>query len=140
MPLGFDIDPNLCTECLRCTAACSLVKLGWVQPALARIRIQRQWPELPCIQVCRFDDCRDQPCIDSCPVEAISRTPEGFVLIDRDTCTGCRACVEVCPYRAIWMDEAGNGEDFAYKCDYCGGSPACVPECVTGALVQKGGS
>ena len=138
MPLGFDIDANLCTECLRCLAACSLTKLGRVQLPLARIAVKRQWPELPEIQVCRFDDCPDQPCIDSCPVEAISRDSQGYVLIDRDTCTGCRNCVEACPYSAIWME--ADGSEVAYKCDFCGGSPACVRECVTGALVQKGGS
>jgi Fe-S-cluster-containing dehydrogenase component len=71
-------------------------------------------------------------------VEAITRDSKGLVLIDRDTCTGCRACVEACPFGAIWMQEEGS--DFAYKCDFCGGTPACVKECVTGALVQKGGS
>jgi carbon-monoxide dehydrogenase iron sulfur subunit len=137
MPLGFDIDENLCSECLRCLGACSLTKLGRVQPPLARIAVRRQWPELPEIRVCRFDDCPVQPCIDSCPVQAISRDSRGLVLIDRDTCTGCRACVEACPYGAIWMED---GSEVAYKCDFCGGSPVCVPECVTGALVQKGGS
>jgi carbon-monoxide dehydrogenase iron sulfur subunit len=138
MPLGFDIDENLCTECLRCLGACSLTKLGRVQPPLARIAVKRQWPEIPEIQVCRFDDCPGRPCIESCPVEAITRDPQGLVLIDRDVCTGCRACVEACPYGAIWMEASGS--NYAYKCDFCGGSPACVRECVTGALVQKGGS
>ncbi len=138
MPLGFDIDEKLCTECLRCLGACSLRKLGRVQPPLARIDVRRQWPEIPEIRVCRFDDCPAQPCIESCPVGAISRDPQGLVLIDRDACTGCRACVEACPYGAIWMED--DGSEVAYKCDFCGGSPACVTECVTGALRQKGGS
>ena len=138
MPLGFDIDRNLCTECLRCLAACSLAKLGRVQLPLARIAVERRWPEIPEIRVCRFDDCPGQPCIDSCPVQAISRDARGLVLIDRDTCTGCRSCVEACPYGAIWMEE--NGGNYAYKCDFCGGAPACVQECVTGALVLKGGA
>jgi Fe-S-cluster-containing dehydrogenase component len=46
--------------------------------------------------------------------------------------------VDACPFAAIWMEE--NTSNVAYKCDFCGGSPACVPECVTGALLQKGGS
>lgn len=136
MPLGFHIDAQSCTECERCLAACSLVKLGQVRLGSARIRIERQWPEVPGIRVCRFDDCQGQPCIGVCPVAAISRTGEGIVLIDREACTGCRACVAECPFQAIWMD----GEERAYKCDFCGGSPACVPECVTAALTEKGAS
>jgi len=31
-----------------------------------------------------------------------------------------------------------DNEEPAYKCDFCGGEPACVPECVTEALRVKG--
>jgi len=134
MEVGFRIDPEKCTECKRCMAACSLVKLRMIQLRLARIRVGTRWPETPSIDVCRFDDCEGQPCIASCPVEAILNE-DGFVLIDRKTCTGCGVCVEACPYAAIWQDTKG----IAYKCDYCGGKPACVQECVTEALTIKGG-
>jgi carbon-monoxide dehydrogenase iron sulfur subunit len=132
--LGFAIDPEKCTECQRCMSACALVKTGIVRLADARITIQRRWPEVPGIHVCRFDDCASQPCISSCPVEAIANR-DGYVLIDREACTGCGDCVEECPYRAIRLD----AEDRAFKCDFCGGQPACVPECVTFALRVGGG-
>jgi Fe-S-cluster-containing dehydrogenase component len=67
-------------------------------------------------------------------VEAIANR-EGIVLIDRETCTACGACVEACPFGAILQDADG----LAWKCDFCGGSPACVPECVTAALMAKEG-
>ena len=38
-----------------------------------------------------------------------------------------------CPYGMI--EQFGSGK--AYKCDLCGGSPACVSECEFGALVFK---
>jgi carbon-monoxide dehydrogenase iron sulfur subunit len=137
---SFAIDPEKCTECERCMAACALSKVGAVRLADARIRIQRRWPEVPGIHVCRFSDCvgRDgqvQPCIAACPVQAIANR-DGYVLIDRDACTGCGACVEECPYQAIRLD----GEERAFKCDFCGGQPACVPECVTGALASRAGA
>ena len=113
---------------------CSRVKTGAVRMQDARIRIIREWPNLPEIRVCRFDDCPDKPCIESCPIEAITMT-EGIVRIDRDACTGCRVCTEACPWDAIWMDE----DDLAFKCDFCGGDPACVKECVTKAI-SKGGA
>jgi Fe-S-cluster-containing dehydrogenase component len=126
---AFTINPEKCTECERCMAACALGKTGRVELASSRITIQRRWPEVPGIHVCRFDDCPGQPCIPACPVEAIVNR-DGYVLVDREACTGCEACLEACPYLAIRMDR----EERAFKCDFCGGRPACVPECVTLAL------
>ena len=126
---GFTIDPEQCTECERCMSACALAKTGLVRLPDSRIVIERRWPEPPAFQVCRFGDCPGQPCIASCPVEAIA-SREGYVLIDREACTGCGACLEACPFRAIRLD----GEERAFKCDFCGGQPACVPECATFAL------
>ncbi|OHD76324.1 MAG: hypothetical protein A2V99_18410 [Spirochaetes bacterium RBG_16_67_19] len=115
-------------------SACALVKIGVVRLADARITIQRRWPEVPGIRVCRFGDCAGQPCIPACPVEAITNR-DGYVLIDRDACTGCGACLEACPYQAIRLDDGER----AFKCDFCGGQPACVPECVTLALTVRAG-
>ncbi|HAK44357.1 MAG TPA: 4Fe-4S ferredoxin, partial [Spirochaeta sp.] len=66
----------------------------------------------------------------SCPFDAI-KIVDGVVLIIEEDCKGCKKCVPVCPYNAIRMDEKLR---IAFKCDLCGGAPACVPECVTGAL------
>jgi Fe-S-cluster-containing dehydrogenase component len=52
------------------------------------------------------------------------------VLIDREACTGCGACLEACPFQAIRLD----ADERAFKCDFCGGRPVCVPECATFAL------
>jgi len=134
MAIGFEIDPQKCTECERCMAVCSLLKFQKVLIRQASISVERNWPEIPVIRVCRFDDCEGQPCITACPVAAISKQ-DGIVRINREACIGCGLCVQVCPEQAIWMD----GENNAYKCDFCGGDPACVKECVTGALSLKGG-
>jgi len=112
--------------------ACSEVKLGHIQLRQSRIEIIRNWPELPVLDVCRFDDCEEKPCIVSCPVDAISNE-RGIVLIDGQECNGCGECVAACPFGAIKQDV----EDIAYKCDFCGGDPACVKECLTLALVKK---
>ena len=72
--------------------------------------------------------------MEACPVEAIFEDEKGVVLVDREKCDGCGNCVEACPYGMIEQDE----EDLAYKCDYCGGAPACVKECSPGALVYQG--
>ena len=130
---AFAIDAEKCTECERCMSACALVKTGLVRLPDSRIAIERRWPEPPALQVCRFGDCAGQPCIASCPVEAIANR-DGYVLIDREACTGCGACLEACPFQAIRLD----ADERAFKCDFCGGRPACVPECATFALRAAG--
>lgn len=130
--MGFVIDAGTCTECKRCMIACSLAKSGIVRMLSSRIDIRPHWPEVPEIRVCRFEDCAGHPCIEACPVGAISDT-DGVVLIDADTCIGCGACEAVCPYLAIKIEDSK-----ALKCDLCGGDPACVKECVTGAIQPKG--
>ena len=133
MAVGFEIDLQKCTECERCVAACSLVKFNKIRLRQARITIHKNWPDLPHINICRFDECDGQPCIPACPVKAISNK-DGIVLIDPKTCTGCGACIDECPYQAIRLDDDG----LAYKCDFCGGDPACVRECASEALCRKG--
>jgi anaerobic carbon-monoxide dehydrogenase iron sulfur subunit len=129
--MGLLIDVGRCTECKRCMIACSLAKSGGVQMKSSRIDIQPNWPETPTIGVCRFEDCAGHPCVGACPVSAISESG-GLVLIDAEACIGCGACVPVCPYEAIKLVD-----EKALKCDLCGGDPACVKECVTGALRNK---
>jgi Fe-S-cluster-containing hydrogenase component 2 len=132
MGTGFAFDFERCTECERCMIACSIAKEQRVLLRRSRISIARSWPELPEIRVCRFDDCEGQPCIGACPVGAIS-SGGGIVRIDAGTCTGCGACVEVCPHQAISMVDG-----IALKCDFCEGEPECVPACGTLAIIRKG--
>ncbi len=52
------------------------------------------------------------------------------VTIDKDTCTGCGACIDCCPVEALTMvsDKATVDED---TCVDCG---ACVDECPVEAI------
>ncbi len=51
-----------------------------------------QWVGSRCI------GCRS--CLEVCPLEALSMTPEG-IAIDRGLCDGCGICVETCPSTAL---------------------------------------
>ncbi len=63
---------------------------------------------------------------------------DGIVEFDGDVCIGCKACMQACPYDAIYIDpDSGT----AAKCHYCshrtdiGLEPACVVVCPEHAIV-----
>lgn len=83
--------------------------------------------------------CDDAPCISACPVDgAIYKREDGLVIIDAVKCTGCKGCVDACPYDAIYFNEDLN---LAQKCTGCAHlldngwqDPRCVDACPTLAL------
>lgn len=122
---------SLCTGCNLCETAC-----GHNHPTLnprveVRIQVHRE-----SVEVFGFPDfcrqCKHCPPIEVCPVDAVSRAPDGSsVFIDHGTCLeGCTLCIEACPLDAIYM-----GLEKPIVCDLCGGDPACVKFCMTEALV-----
>jgi len=54
--------------------------------------------------------------------------------IDKETCTGCESCVEVCPVEAISMDSNDKAEVDASTCTDCG---TCVDECPVEAITMS---
>jgi Fe-S-cluster-containing dehydrogenase component len=87
--------------------------------------------------------CEDAPCVTVCPTGASYRRAEdGIVLVNADTCIGCKLCSWACPYGAREYDEA---DGVMKKCTLCvdriynpnlpEGSrvPACVAACPAGA-------
>jgi Fe-S-cluster-containing dehydrogenase component len=69
----------------------------------------------------------------ACPENAIFKNERGVIAIHINKCTKCGECVAACTYGMIEQYDSG----VPYKCDLCGGSPACVAECNFGALVFK---
>ena len=91
------------------------------------------------VRVCRH--CDDPPCEAACPVAAITRRGDGIVVLDETECTGCRACLDACPYGAIAFDETN---DVARKCNLChhridrGLLPACADNVCLGHCIHFG--
>ena len=83
--------------------------------------------------------CDEAPCIPSCPIEGtIYKRDDGLVIIDPEKCTGCKNCVDSCPYGVIYFNEDLN---IAQKCTGCAHlldkdwkEPRCVDACPTQAL------
>ncbi|MFK5952219.1 MAG: 4Fe-4S dicluster domain-containing protein [Desulfobacterium sp.] len=125
-------NPELCTGCNRCTYICSALKEGQFIPSKSKIKINNfpihgfSVPSI-CFQ------CAKPECLKVCPEKAISKGEDGVVSINMDLCTTCGECAKACSYGMIELD----AESKPSKCDYCGGDPACVKECYSGALVYK---
>ena len=123
------IHPEKCTGCRTCEMICSFVKTETFSPYRSRVRIlkiEEEGIDLPmmCLQ------CTDPICSDACPVGAIWKEEGGLVKLDPSLCRGCHACMLVCPFGAISIDDEG----YMVKCDLCGGDPQCVNWCETKAL------
>jgi Fe-S-cluster-containing dehydrogenase component len=142
--------PARCTGCRRCELACVDYNEGKSQPSMSRIRIARNlnfgvtptrannsrgqgiWGDQMIVQ----DTCKQcphpVPCMLACPHSAIELDPTTNArIVNQDKCVGCRICQEACPWEMMTFDE---DKKKATKCHLCGGDPACVKACPTGAL------
>jgi formate dehydrogenase iron-sulfur subunit len=85
--------------------------------------------------VCKH--CVQAGCLEVCPTGAIIRTEFDTVVIQSDTCNGCRACIAACPFGVIDMNPAAGT---AQKCTLCydrisvGLEPACSKACPTDSI------
>ncbi len=87
--------------------------------------------------------CEEPECVTVCPTGAsYKRAEDGIVLVNPDTCIGCKLCSWACPYGAREYDE---DDGVMKKCTLCvdriynenlepeDRQPACVRACPTGA-------
>ncbi len=136
---GMLIDLARCVGCNACAVACKMeheTPAGcyntWVDawdvgtyPNVLRANLPQQ-----------CNHCADAPCQSVCPTGATFTTDEGVVLVDAESCIGCKLCMDACPYGARWFDEANA---VVGKCTFCyeravnGLQPRCVNTCITKA-------
>jgi Fe-S-cluster-containing dehydrogenase component/formate-dependent nitrite reductase membrane component NrfD len=138
---GFIIDNRKCIGCHACSTACKSeneVPLGvyrtWVKYVEAGF-----FPDTRrYFQVTRCNHCANPPCVRICPTEAMYQRADGIVEFDSSVCIGCKACMQACPYDAIYIDPESHT---AAKCHYCahrtdiGLEPACVVVCPEHAII-----
>ena len=141
MNYGFLIRNDRCIGCHACSTACkseNQVPLGvyrtWVKSVEVGVypNVRRHF------QVTRCNHCANPPCVRICPVTAMYQRDDGIVEFDPEVCIGCKACLQACPYDAIYVDpETGT----AAKCHFCahrielGLEPACVVVCPEHAII-----
>ena len=149
----FVIDLSICNGCYTCQFACKDEHVGndWAPIAKPQPEIGQFWLKLdeqvhgsvPKVKVsyrphlCMH--CDNASCMSSCPVDgAIYQRDDGLVIINPEKCTGCRSCVDACPYGVIYFNEDIN---IAQKCTGCAhlldngwSEPRCVDACPTLAL------
>jgi Fe-S-cluster-containing dehydrogenase component len=150
----FVIDVGICNGCYSCQIACKDEHVGndWSPIAKPQPDTGQFWLKLqesirgtvPKVKMhyvpwlCQH--CDNAPCIPACPVKGvIYKRDDGLVIIDPVKCMGCRACVDACPYNAIYFNDSLN---IAQKCTGCahlldGGEwkvPRCADSCPTEAI------
>ncbi len=160
--LGLSIDLDICVGCQACATSCKewndqgisapmndINEYGAEPDGVWFNRIHSYELELPdgeqklvyfpksCLH------CEDAPCVTVCPTGAsYKRSEDGIVLVNPDTCIGCKLCSWACPYGAREFDSVAK---VMKKCTLCVDriyndelaqeerQPACVLACPTGA-------
>jgi Fe-S-cluster-containing dehydrogenase component/formate-dependent nitrite reductase membrane component NrfD len=138
---GFVIDQRRCIGCHACTVACkeeNRVPLGVFRTWVKYVE-KGTFPDTRrYFTVLRCNHCDSAPCVTMCPTVALHRRRDGIVDFDGARCIGCKACLQACPYDALYVDPATQT---AAKCHYCahrvevGLEPACVIVCPVQAII-----
>ncbi len=134
-------DAEECIGCFACEVACK--QEHDIAPGEHWIRIDKKGPTKVggklkmSFAAVRCMHCGKPPCMERCPVGAISKRSDGTILFNEGLCTGCKACIEVCPFGA---PQYNSEKDIVQACNLCiertdkGLVPSCVHHCPTNAL------
>jgi Fe-S-cluster-containing dehydrogenase component/formate-dependent nitrite reductase membrane component NrfD len=141
MNYGFVINNKTCIGCHACSTACKSendVPLGVYRTWVKYVE-KGEFPNSRRVfQVTRCNHCANPPCVRICPVTAMYQRHDGIVEFDPEVCIGCKACMQACPYDAIYIDPDTHS---AAKCHYCshrtdiGLEPACAVVCPTHSII-----
>jgi Fe-S-cluster-containing dehydrogenase component/formate-dependent nitrite reductase membrane component NrfD len=138
---AFVIDQGRCIGCHACSVACKAehdVPLGDYRTWVKYVE-KGAFPDVRrFFTVLRCNHCEAAPCVEICPTTALYRRDDGIVDFDRDACIGCKACMQACPYDALYIHpDRGTAE----KCNFCahrieiGLEPPCATVCPAEAIL-----
>ena len=128
------VKTDLCSGCLSCMTTCSMTNESYASLTGSRVQIELSpFGGEHRITICK--QCKKAFCAEACPVGAISRHDDGYMVVDYDLCTACKSCIDACPFHAMFWNPIAEK---VIKCEQCHGEPQCVEACPTGALaIQK---
>lgn len=164
---GMAVDTNRCVACGNCGMACKVANnlpdgVRWNTPrtdggdfifcpgGTYPDKLEMTYFTLSC------QHCSQPACLAACPTGATSQTEDGIVLVDQETCIGCKSCIQACPYEGVRVlndenptylldfavgdyDAAAQVPNTVGKCTFCshrlarGERPACADICRYGA-------
>ena len=141
MRYAFVIDQSRCIGCHACSLACKAehdVPIGSYRTWVKYVE-KGAFPDVRrFFSVLRCNHCDDAPCMTICPVTALFRRENGIVDFDREACIGCKACMQACPYDALYIHpDHGTAE----KCNFCAHrvenemEPPCATVCPTESII-----
>ena len=112
---GFAIDLRKCIGCHAWTIACKAehqipvgVNRCWVKTVEKGTFPDTRRFFFPVL----CNQCEDAPCVRICPTNALYKRRDEIVDLNGQSCIGCRACMEACPYASALhrSEHAHRGE------------------------------
>ena len=159
--LGLVIDLDTCVGCHACAVSCKEWNAGGHMAPLTDLDPYGSEPDgvwFNRVHSFEVDDgeqrrtvhfprsclhCEDPACVTVCPTGAsYKRAEDGIVLVNEDTCIGCKLCSWACPYGAREFDEDSGTMKKCTLCvdriynenlDEVDRIPACVAACPASA-------
>lgn len=146
------IDVEKCENCNNCFLACKdeFCSNEWPGYSASQPNHGHRWMNILRRERGRFPNvdvaylpspcmhCDDPPCMHNAKNGAVTKRPDGIVLIDPQKSRGQKQLVKACPYGAIFWNAERN---LPQKCTMCAHlldegwrAPRCVQACPTGAL------
>ena len=148
------IDLRYCIGCYNCQIACKDEHVGNDYPPIAKAQptfgqfwmsIKEQERVLSPSHIKVFyiptpcQHCEDPACMKAARNDAITKRPDGIVIIDPEKAKGQKDLVDACPYGSIYWNEE---EDIPQKCTMCAHllddgwkEPRCVQSCPVSCMV-----
>lgn len=152
MRMAFFFDESRCMGCKTCTVACK--DYYNVNPGPVGYRKQDTYELDDGVGgfysfVMSCNHCEDPACLKACGALAITKRPDGVVVVDRNKCQGLKACITACPFSEPGISDDRQEPDYSdkwlvrhpmQKCNMCaelldkGELPVCVRACPAHAI------